>query len=186
MSFDMAGLGGNTKFMQPRAEAIWYKPTSRKTSHRRPRRGRIHPALRRHDCAADLPEDLPRRRVQHARVRPPVGLAARPDLGRAGRRQQEPAVQRRIPHFHCRTGAACALLRCRAGARHRRRFTWQEKIVRAGSAGHARADAGGRRFRHAAEVLSLAFRCRSRRGRWRRRTRSRRRRARRSASSCRC
>ena len=32
MSFDMAGLGGNTKFMQPRAEAIYYKPTTRKTS----------------------------------------------------------------------------------------------------------------------------------------------------------
>src|SRR3954469_9304395 len=32
LSADLAGLGGNTKFMQPRAEAIYYKPTTRKTS----------------------------------------------------------------------------------------------------------------------------------------------------------
>jgi outer membrane protein insertion porin family len=32
LSFDMAGLGGNTKFMNPRAEAIMYKPVTRKTS----------------------------------------------------------------------------------------------------------------------------------------------------------
>jgi outer membrane protein insertion porin family len=31
-SVDLAGLGGNTKFVNPRMEAIWYHPTSRKTS----------------------------------------------------------------------------------------------------------------------------------------------------------
>ena len=31
-SVDVAGLGGNTKFLNPRAEAIWYKPTSHRTS----------------------------------------------------------------------------------------------------------------------------------------------------------
>ena len=32
LSFDLAGLGGNTKFMNPRAEGIWYIPLNRRTS----------------------------------------------------------------------------------------------------------------------------------------------------------
>ena len=32
LSFDLAGLGGNTNFINPRAEAIWYIPLNRRTS----------------------------------------------------------------------------------------------------------------------------------------------------------
>jgi outer membrane protein assembly factor BamA len=32
LSFDLAGLGGNTNFVNPRAEAIWYIPLNRRTS----------------------------------------------------------------------------------------------------------------------------------------------------------
>ncbi|MEP6916127.1 MAG: BamA/TamA family outer membrane protein, partial [Acidobacteriota bacterium] len=32
MSFDVAGLGGNTSFVNPRAEGIWYIPQTRRTS----------------------------------------------------------------------------------------------------------------------------------------------------------
>ena len=32
LSLDFAGLGGNTNFVNPRAEAIWYKPLNRRTS----------------------------------------------------------------------------------------------------------------------------------------------------------
>ena len=32
LSMDIAGIGGNTNFINPRAEAIWYKPLTRRTS----------------------------------------------------------------------------------------------------------------------------------------------------------
>ena len=32
MSLDMAGLGGNTKYLRPRMEAVWFKPHLKKTS----------------------------------------------------------------------------------------------------------------------------------------------------------
>jgi outer membrane protein insertion porin family len=32
LSLDVAGLGGNTNFWNPRAEAVWYKPLNRRTS----------------------------------------------------------------------------------------------------------------------------------------------------------
>ena len=48
-----------------------------------------------------------------------IGRPARPDDRARARRQQEPAVQRRVPDHHRRPGAAGALLRRRPGPRHR-------------------------------------------------------------------
>ena len=57
----------------------------------------VHRAGRRHDDAADLREAVPGRRVQRPRLRHPVDRPVR-SVDRSGaRRQQEPAVQRRVP-----------------------------------------------------------------------------------------
>ncbi len=48
LSFDVAGLGGNTKFVNPRAEAIRYFQHTQAHVARAPRPGRIHPSVRQH------------------------------------------------------------------------------------------------------------------------------------------
>ena len=71
LSMDIAGLGGNTNFINPRAEAIWYCRVEPPDVARLPRPGRVHQAVRQHDRAADLRAAVPRRRVQHPRLRHP-------------------------------------------------------------------------------------------------------------------
>ena len=80
-----------------------------------PVRDRVHPRLGRLAAAAAVRAPGARRRVQRARLRRPQHRSARPRDGRRARRQQEPAVQLRVPDQHRRAGAPGALLRCRPG-----------------------------------------------------------------------
>ena len=63
LSVDFAGIGGNTNFINPRGEAIWYFPHQPPDLAGLPRAGRIHHAVRQHHRAADLREAVSRRRV---------------------------------------------------------------------------------------------------------------------------
>ena len=73
--------------------------------------------LRQHDLRADHRIALPRRRVHASRLRHPLDRAARSAQPQPGAgRQQEHAVQRRVPDQHCRPGAPGAVCRYRPGA----------------------------------------------------------------------
>ena len=98
------------------------------------RAGPVHQALWVDADAADFREALPRRRVQHPRLRHPDRLTARHDVGRHRWRQQVAAVQRRVLHRY-RTAAPAGVLRCRAGPRRR-------GLVRLGRAGERAGRAG--------------------------------------------
>ncbi len=84
LSMDFGGHRRQHQLLQSAGGGIWYFPigANRRTSLGLPRPGGVHHALRQHDCAADLREAVPRRRVQHARVRPAHRRAAR--SGRPG------------------------------------------------------------------------------------------------------
>ena len=87
--------------------------------------------------AADLREAVSRRRIQHPRLRHPHRRPARSGNGHRARRQQEPAVQRRVPDQHRRPGAPGAVRRRRPGARHRRAASPGRKTDPAHGAGAA-------------------------------------------------
>ena len=72
---------------------------------------------RRLEGAADLPEDLPRRRVFRPRVRHPEHRPAGSGDRPGARRQQEPAVQHRAELQHHEPVPHHPVLRCRTGAR---------------------------------------------------------------------
>ena len=57
LSFDFAGIGGNTNFVNPRLEGIWYIPFNKRTSIGF-RAGRIHPAVRQHASTVPIYERL--------------------------------------------------------------------------------------------------------------------------------
>ena len=71
MSFDYAGIGGDTNFVNPRAEGDLVHPAQSPHVVRLPRGRRVHRAVRQHGRAADLRKAVSRRRIQHARIRPP-------------------------------------------------------------------------------------------------------------------
>ena len=116
-SMDFAGLGGNTNFLKPRVEFAKFIPHTRRTSIGFRDADRIHPDLRQHDLRADHRIAVPRRRIHDSRLRHPLDRAARSAEPQPGAgRQQEHAVQRRVPDQHCRPGAPGAVLRHRPGA----------------------------------------------------------------------
>ena len=119
LSFDWAGFGGNTNFLNPRAEGIWYFPLGARAPDVAglPRAGRVHQAVWQHGRAADFREAVSRRRVQHARVRPAHGRAARSAHGARRGRQQEPPRQRGVPDQHHGSRPAGPVLRRGSGAR---------------------------------------------------------------------
>ncbi len=118
LSFDWAGFGGNTNFVNPRARRHLVFPDRCQAPDvaRVPRPGRVHQAVRQHGRAADFRAAVPRRRVQHARVRPANGRAARSGHRARLGRQQEPPRQRGVPDQHHGPRPAGALLRRRPGA----------------------------------------------------------------------
>ena len=73
LSFDVAGIGGNTNFINPRAEAHLVFPADQADVVRVPGGWEYIRPYGAHDGAADLPEDLPRWRIQHPRLRHPLG-----------------------------------------------------------------------------------------------------------------
>ncbi len=109
LSFDYAGIGGDTNFVNPRAEGIWYIPLNRRTSLGfRAAAEYIAPFA----STVDLPifeKLVPRRRVQHARIRPAHRGPARSGDPSRPRREQEPAVQCRVSDPHRWTGSAGAV-----------------------------------------------------------------------------
>ena len=181
-SIDLAGAGGDTNFIKPRFEAVQLIPLSRRTTLGF--RGQVE-YIRPYGSTNVLPifETLyPRRRIQRPRLRHPVDWPARSTHRAGARRQQEPALQRRVPDFDRRSGAPDSVLRRRSGARHR------PAVLAEG--GHRRGDTAAAAdlydpfaYGHAdrSECAAADDRRRSGSG-----ARSRRRRARRSASSCRC
>ena len=118
------------------SKAICYIPHTRRTSIGFRVGGRVHPAVRQHHGAADLQEDLPWRRVQHSRLRHPVRVPARPRLRRPDRRQQEPAVQRRVPDSTSpgRSAWSCSSMPARC-ATSGIAFAWKEPITEQVAAG---------------------------------------------------
>ena len=110
LSMDFAGLGGNTNFLKPTAEAVgFFRHTSRTSMGFRAQFHYIRP-VRSDQRAADLRTPLPRGRVQHSRFRHPLNRTARPEHEPRDRRQQEPAVQRGVSDHDRRprtSGAVC-------------------------------------------------------------------------------
>ena len=114
-SIDLAGLGGNTRFYKPRFEFVQFLQHTQRTSF-----GFRVEAEYIRAWGNSLPLPLFERLVLGGEysVR---GFDVRsigprdPVSGVVLRRQQEPAVQLRVPDQHRRTGAPGALLRCRPG-----------------------------------------------------------------------
>ena len=144
-SIDLAVLGGNTQFYKPRGEAIFFfrhlPRTSvgfraRPSSSRRLAIARVVRSARRHlrRDPACLRAIVPRRRIQRPRLRHPVDRAERAGIVRGARRQQEPAVQRRIPDLDHEPGAHRRVLRRRTGSRLRRAVLVEGAVARSASA----------------------------------------------------
>ena len=94
--------------------------TPPRTSFGVPRPGRVHPAVRQHRGAADLRAAVPRRRVQHPRLRHPrrsVRAIRSTQLVLGGNKSL--LFNAEYLHHDCRPGAAGAVLRRRPGAQHR-------------------------------------------------------------------
>ena len=85
-----AGLGGNTNYTELNAEGTWYQRVKGPMSIGLRALGQYTRPYGSTTDAADLRENLPRRRVQHSRLRHPHGVAARSD-----RRVSSPAATRR-------------------------------------------------------------------------------------------
>ena len=115
VSFDLAGLGGNTSFYKPRVEAIQYFQQTREAVGRRPGPVRVRRAVARQPVRADLRAAGPGGEYSRPRLRHPHHRPARQHHGARHRRQQEPAVQRRVRLPDRRAGARAGLLRRRAG-----------------------------------------------------------------------
>ena len=127
-SMDLAVLGGNTQYYKPSVEAIWFHQHDRPDLGRVPRAVAVHQAGRQDRDAAGVRAAVPRRRVQRPRLRHPVDRADGAEFAHRARRQQEPAVQRRIPDHHRRPGAARAVRRRRTGARRRRPLRLEARV----------------------------------------------------------
>ena len=132
-SLDVAGIGGNTNFVNPRVEGVWYHALNRRTSLGfRAQAEYITP----YGSTVALPiyEKLYLGGEYSMRgFDLQNGRSARPgDRPRAGR-QQEPAVQRRIPDQRRRSGPAGAVLRCGPGPRHAARRSPGRKTSRRSS-----------------------------------------------------
>ena len=118
-SIDFAGIGGNTNFIKPRVRIRALQAAQPPHVVRLPRADRIHPAVRVDDDPADHRNAVSRRRVHDPRLRHPLDRSARSGNGPRARRQQDDAVQRRVPDQHRRSGAPGAVLRHRPGPQHR-------------------------------------------------------------------
>ena len=114
LSVDLAGLGGNTSFYKPRVEGVRMFQHTRRTSPRRSAAQVEYIA----PCGSTLVLPIFERLVLGGEysvrgydIR--SDRSARPGHRHRARRQQEPAVQRRVPDHDRRAGAPGALLRCR-------------------------------------------------------------------------
>ncbi len=182
-AIDLAVLGGNTQFLKPRLEGIWFfKHTSRTQLGLRGQFEYIAPVRKTTELLLPTFERLflgGEYSVRGFDIRS-IGPTVAGIAGRA-RRQQEPSLQRRI-QLHDRTARATAgLLRCRPGPRFWR-IVWVDTRMSLGSS--------SRRRRRSSDRSGISF------SRWMRRqrrprssagqARSRRRPGSSFASSCRC
>ena len=120
-SIDLAVLGGNTQFYKPRLEGICFHRHLPRTSFGFRAQAEYIRAGRQDRVAADLRAAVPRRRIQRARLRHPVDRSDGARVGRRARRQQEPAVQRRVPDLdrraRCASCSSTTPARCATSAR---------------------------------------------------------------------
>ncbi len=136
LSTDFAGLGGNTKFIKPRAEAVaFFRHTSRTSFGFR---GQVE-YVRGYGSgsyagAADLRAAVPGWRVQHPRVRHSLHRTSRSQHQLRVGRQQEPALQRRVLDYDCQPGAGGSVLRRRSSSEQRAELRLEGKHSRDRSA----------------------------------------------------
>ena len=117
LSIDLAMLGGNTQFYKPTAELIKFWRHTVADVVRHARAVPVHRADPQDDDAADLREAVHGRRIHDSRLRHPVDRSCRSADRARARRQQEPAVQRRVHGVDRVAGAPDLLLRRRPGRR---------------------------------------------------------------------
>ncbi len=134
-SFDVAGLGGNTNFLKPMFEAIWFLRQNARMSLGM--RGQVD-YIRAYGSTSYLPifqKLFLGGEYQRARIRYPLNRPAGSEHRSRPRRQQDLAVQRRADHHHRGTGAADSVLRCGPGSRYRAAVRVERRPHRAGAAG---------------------------------------------------
>ena len=118
-SIDFAGLGGNTNFIKPRIEYARFQPLNRRMSVGfRTQVDYIRPYAST-TVSADHRNAVSGRRVHDPRIRHPLDRSEGLRNRSRARRQQDAAVQRRIPDQHRRSGAPRAVRRHRPGPQHR-------------------------------------------------------------------
>ena len=121
LGIDLAGLGGNTNFFKPRAEVVFWRPITRKTTlGMRAQFEYIRP----YGSTIALPiyerlflgGELQHQGLRHPHHRPARHRhAGKPGLVHRARRQQVGAVQRGVPVRAHEPGPDHGLLRCRPG-----------------------------------------------------------------------
>ena len=131
-SIDFAGLGGNTNFIKPRVRVRALPAAQPPHVGRLPHADRIHPAV----CGTTylpITETLYLGGEYTIRGFDIRSIGPRdPEYRPGARRQQDAAVQRRVPDQHRRPGAPGAVLRHRPGARHRRELRVEGRHHRVG------------------------------------------------------
>ena len=117
-SIDFAGIGGNTNFIKPRVRVRALPAAQPPHVGRLPHAGRVHPAVSASPRYLPITETLYLGGEYTIRGFDIRSIGPRDPLNRPGaRRQQDAAVQRRVPDQHRRPGAPGAVLRHRPGAR---------------------------------------------------------------------
>ena len=105
-SLGVAGLGGNTKYVNPTVEGVWFlRHTQRTSLGLRGQAEYIRP-LSDSSPLPDLRAARPRRRLQRPRLRPAEHRPPGSEQPDRDRREQEHPVQRGVPDFGRRAGAA--------------------------------------------------------------------------------
>ena len=129
LSADLAGLGGNTKFIKPTMEAVsFFRQNSRMSIRHSGRRSNTSATSPTHASCRFSKSSFSAANTAFAASTLRIDRPAGPEHRPGARRQQEPVVQRRADHHDCRTGPPDSLLRRRPGARHRPGFALKEDV----------------------------------------------------------